>query len=687
MNKIFKISAMLLAGVLAFGACQKEPVLKLTDVGPDMTVSSYTQSTYMGADIKFSVNLSDKEFDLSTLKAALFYGDEKVSEVTIRTKQYGSYEGTIHAPLLKKIPNGNASLALTSQNVGMGITTDTVSVSLKRPDFPELTFKAKNGQTVKMKKGEGYVYTATGNFPTDMQGVVETPAVDGQVITLGWTGSELSELNGNPIPFSSSLSGEYTISVDLLELTASPFNYLLSTEIDLSEGKKEGVYALRQNIGLKFTGINDIADWDIDPDFFTLNEAEKTITFDAVDGYYKLIANFNDAYIRTIPCDENGNALKRGQNNDGAIYMIGGNFGKPSFGPSWNTTDGAYAFAQIAPKVFRLTLNVGSQIKEGFSLKIFSEMGWGDEFGKANYAKFDGAGVFALTDSGNIEIAAAAEGQSAVKLAEKKAYCFTMDLTNGFDKAEMTVKEVEVIGGAALDIQVNGAKADKLSKTIYKVKALKLKKGDEITFTGIEDADNWYIDADHFSMGGDGAVCPECGQPLKGLRFNAVEGYYSIELNLGYKFVTVRRVKADGSNATFKDDGAIIMMGWGVAHPYMADFQLAWETGALITLAEVEDGVYQFTGKAVAEKDTTYGGHWRYDYLSFKFFGQSGWGDEQGTVTLTDAAAQYLAVPGNLELASGVKLEEGAVYQMTVRADNTGFTGGKFDVAVDFVRK
>ena len=56
-------------------------------------------------------------------------------------------------------------------------------------------------------------------------------------------------------------------------------------------------------------------------------------------------------------------------------------------------------------------------------------------------------------------------------------------------------------------------------------------------------------------------------------------------------------------------------------------------------------------------------------------------------MTFTDGAANYLAAPGNVELASGAKLEEGAVYQMTVRADNTGFTGGKFDLTIDFVKK
>ena len=101
---------------------------------------------------------------------------------------------------------------------------------------------------------------------------------------------------------------------------------------------------------------------------------------------------------------------------------------------------------------------------------------------------------------------------------------------------------------------------------------------------------------------------------------------------------------------------------------------------------KVEDGVYQFTGVAVKETDgETIGGRWRYDYLSFKFFGQAGWGDEQGTVTLTPEAAKCLATPGNVELAEGVTLELGATYVMTVTAGD--LKDGKFDVTIDFVKK
>ena len=159
MNKIFKISAMLLAGALAFASCKKEPeMLKFTDVGPDMTVLSQTESTYMGADVKFTVDIKDKEFALSTLKAALYYDETKVSDLTIRTKEYGEYEGVLHAPLYKDIPDGVASIVLTAQNVGMGLSYDTLYVSLKRPNFETINLVDESGNEVAMKKTGDYTY-------------------------------------------------------------------------------------------------------------------------------------------------------------------------------------------------------------------------------------------------------------------------------------------------------------------------------------------------------------------------------------------------------------------------------------------------------------------------------------------------------------------------------------------------
>ena len=200
-------------------------------------------------------------------------------------------------------------------------------------------------------------------------------------------------------------------------------------------------------------------------------------------------------------------------------------------------------------------------------------------------------------------------------------------------------------------------------------------KGSKLEVEGVEDMSQWYVDPDHFSVESDG------------IYFNAVDGYYNFDMNTEHKFVTGRRADAEGNIATYADEGAIILMGWGVAHPVMTS-QVGWENGLYLTLAEVEDGVYQFSGKAVEETDgTTVGGAWRYDYLSFKFFGQAGWGAEYGTVTLTDEAKKYLQNAGNIELAAGVQLELGAEYVMTVTDCTPLDANNKFNCTIDFRKK
>lgn len=74
-------------------------------------------------------------------------------------------------------------------------------------------------------------------------------------------------------------------------------------------------------------------------------------------------------------------------------------------------------------------------------------------------------------------------------------------------------------------------------------------------------------------------------------------------------------------------------------------------------------------GLTVLESGTRF----RSDYLSFKYFGQDGWGSEKGkmlspdaTVELTANAAALLKDAGDLMLKDGVQLVPGATYVLTI---------------------
>ena len=670
MKRILLALFIFIAGIATL-SCNKEPEMQYADKGPEMTINSYTETVNMGSMIKFSVSVSDSEFALSTVKARLLFDETEVGTVTIRTKENGTYEDAILVPLMKGIPDGVATVEFIAQNVGLAKTIQTVAVDVSRPNPKTVVLVDADGKEYNMTKTADYKYSYSGLLPQKFSVYAQVPSlVEGEPIVLGWNGSELEVNAKNPIPFSATEMADYTVSIDLANLSAEPFNMVIKTESKLSESNKTEILELKQNRAIEFKGITDIQDWELDRDFFKFDE-NKSVIFLAVDGRYKLTADFVNNFIKVEPVDVNGKTLTLGSEGNGALWMIGHSFGKPSIGPSWNTTDGAYAAAQVSPKVFQITFNVGSQLGDGLSIKFFHQKGWGDEF--KSYSKVnDATGIFTVTSAGNIELS---KGKS---LAKGRAYQFVVDLTQGVSSPVLSIKEVAASEGKALDIKVNGVKADKLSKTVYKVKAVELKKNSLISFSGIDNPMEWYIDPDHFKI------------DASGLKFNAVDGYYSIELNLADMYVTVRRVKKDGKSATFKDEGAITIMGWGLAHPFMTK-ELAWDNGSLITLAEVEEGLYQFTGIAVENKSTKMGGRLRYNDMSFKLFGQAGWGTEMSNNYVISAGAQALGFvnKGNIELggkANDSALELGATYRMTFKFDNKTLVDNKFTFTFDCVK-
>ena len=645
-------------------SCAKTPTFERAEKGPEMKVNSFTESTYMGANIKVNLNLSDADFALSTVKAVLYYGETEVASETLRTKTEGNYELSIQAPLLKEIPDGTANLVLRAQNVGLGITETTLDVALQRPDFETLSLVDESGKSYELKKTEKYVYERTDNFPSYVNSTVVTPQFnDGETITLGWDGSALSASSTELIPFGSSIAGNYTIKLNLFDLSISPTGSAAVVSVaEYKKGQK-----------MEFGNVVDLNNWTIDPDFFDVDKESKAVTFRAIDGLYKMEYDTKSMFIRVEPMKDAQTPLSLAEDGTGAVWLIGSSFGKPEIGPSWNTETGAYPAAQVERKIYEFTLAVPGQLAvSGSEFKFFHRKGWEGEFTKPDFKKIDLSPAFEMTDAGNIK---------AVDVKPGRGYKIILDLTEGINKAAVSYEEVEVTV-PGLDITVNGVKALKMSNEVYKVPAVKVDAGSLISFTGIDNPLEWKLDGDHFEITGEG------------LKFKAVSGFYSFELNVEKKYVIVRHVKSDGKAATYADEKAITFMAWGVGFPSMSQ-QLGWDGGMFITLAQVKTGVYQFTGVACEDKDEKLVGNcWRYNDISFKFFGQAGYGVEWRNVTLTDEAQKYLSNQGNVELvvtgndADGKKiykpLELGATYRMTVTDCSEIGADKKFDVTIDF---
>ena len=162
--KRFTIIATIALAAAAFAGCQPEvKQMKFTDKGPDVSVQSCDELAYMGGSIAFAVNLTDAEFPLSTLKVELLFDESVVESKTIRTKEYGVYEDVISVPLYARIPDGTATLRFSAQNTGLGITSVSRDVDIKRPNFDKL-YLTIDGKEVAFPKVANFKYEITGSF-------------------------------------------------------------------------------------------------------------------------------------------------------------------------------------------------------------------------------------------------------------------------------------------------------------------------------------------------------------------------------------------------------------------------------------------------------------------------------------------------------------------------------------------
>ena len=128
-------------------------------------------------------------------------------------------------------------------------------------------------------------------------------------------------------------------------------------------------------------------------------------------------------------------------------------------------------------------------------------------------------------------------------------------------------------------------------------------------------------------------------------------------------------LKADGSGlATLGDDGhgAVYFIGYGIGSPAAAD-QPGWTTEKGVCVPESAPGIYQMTAQAGLEGSTTLGQRFRVSGWSGKFFKNRGW-DGMGTFSLAPGTEAFLSIAGdgNIEIASGVTLDEGATYCLTL---------------------
>lgn len=659
--KTLKYIALSLLVAALTTACKDDPELLTTDVGPEMTVVSADASGVYGGKVNFEVTMTDR-YALSTLKAQVFFDDEMVAEEVIRTKSDGTYSGSVTLPFYKNIPDGDATLRLVGQNVRFGTTTVERSLAVSRPKPAYLTFVLGDAEYRMEPTGNDYEYAVTDDFPQKPQGYIATPELDasGSVVTFGYdseSGGVVAD-STDAIPFANSNAGEFTITFNLLTFEGSPFIKLLFGETEMTMVDNDNysiVTTLTKDRTYTLTGVSDFADWDVDRDFFERVDASdpETLTFLPMTGMYKVTANFKHSYLRIEAMKSATELATLGDDGSGAIWAIGGmDVGKPTLknAASWSPEDGGMCLARVADKKYQLTLVAGISLNaSSFDFKFFHQKTWGGEFGGDDITT--ASDIVKISDSGNLGLV---EGKT---LDLGGIYRFTVDITGGNKAAVLTVEKVGEQQLPPADITVNGTPMTQLDVDNYQLD-IDLTQGQTLTLGGADAFIPAWINPDFFEAASATSV-----------KLVPVTGKYRITANLATRVIDALVLNADGSGlATLGDDGhgAVYFIGYGIGSPAAVN-EPGWTTEKGVCVPESAPGIYTMTAQAGLEGSTTLGQRFRVSGWSGKFFRNRGW-DGMGTFTLAPGAGAFFSIAGdgNIEIASGVTLEEGATYCLTL---------------------
>jgi hypothetical protein len=439
--KKYSFLALVALLMLSFSACSSDEKA----VGnPIITAKTEFGTALFGDSLLFTVHASDTQVPLSTLKARLFFSDDLVSEVVIRTRTNGDYTDKIHIPYFAHVPNGTATLKLVLQNIHLTVTEQEFPLPVSRPDFPYLTLVTAT-EEYRMERTGLYEYAVEENFPARVRGYIKAPAMasNGNEMVFGWSDDNEIEFGSEDfIPFSNSISGKYTITFNTLNYEASPFitDYSINGEV-MNRVDNDNYHVdidLTQGEEILVGGIEDFDNWWIDPDFFT--GSGERLTFVPISGKYRITANFALQYLRVEAM--NGSSLATLQpDGSGAIWIIGENIGKPSLGNTvgWSP-DNAICMAPMGNNRYQVTLVAGTNVTANtINFKFFHQKDWGDEFthntlNTTSDIVFIGNGSNG-SDSGNLAIV---DGEV---LTLGATYLFIVDVSNGIDNAVLTVEK------------------------------------------------------------------------------------------------------------------------------------------------------------------------------------------------------------------------------------------------------
>lgn len=431
--------------ILAITSCEDEVSDIKQEGSPILKVESTFNNVHFGDKVPFTVDVSDN-VPLSVLNVTLYFGEEQVSKVTIRTKENGKYSGEIDVPFLKDIPDGTATLEFSLRNITMKTTVESVDVPIARAQYPYLILVTEHGSFPMTPTGTPYEYAVTEPFPsTDLPAYIKTPTLDdkGNEIIFGWESGQITNGTNENIPFVSSVGGAYTVAFNIKDYQAAPFFEILLNGNKFSMLDKENFTIdinLNQDEEILIEGLDDIGDWWIDVDYLKETAVGK-YNFVPISGKYRFNADLKLKYFRIEVLDGNQPASLN-EDGTGAVWIIGEAIGKPSVSQKevgWDTSK-ALCMAPISSKIYQVTVIAGETIKaNSINFKFFHQNNWGGEFSSTTLTTesdliFVGDGENGR-DNGNLGIV---EDKS---LEPGATYVITVDVTKGSNNGLLKVEK------------------------------------------------------------------------------------------------------------------------------------------------------------------------------------------------------------------------------------------------------
>lgn len=670
--KYIKTFAFTLALTALMASCKDDNVKNPGN--PVMDITGNLGSACFGDTLRFEIKASDDQVPLSTIHAELYFDSEMVAEQVIRTKVSGeTYPVAVYVPYIANIPDGNANLRLTLQNINFTTTEKIYEVAISHADYPYLTFVSDEGMEYRMERVSMYNYEVTDNFEAQMPGKIVAPAAGGATDEVIW-GYESSEIKVNAsksIPFTNGGAGTYTISFNTYTMEGAPFTSL-SINGTMLEQIEDDIYQvdlsnLAKGDQLTLEGFPNFEEWWLNPDYFESNP-DGTFSFMAYNGNYRIIANMKLKYFQVVKL-VGGAPGTLSSDGTGLPWILGDNIGYPSLSnsPGWNPGKGI-AMAPVSEKVYQVTVIGGRNINvSNINFKIFGQDGWGTEFTSSMLtSQSDLIGVGDGTgghDNGNLYL------KDGVKLEDNTIYVITLDCSEGIDNAVLTT---EIAGENQFEqkpVYINGTAMNTTDNALYSL-VMNMNQNENIEITGNADVSKLYIDPDYFTVNGGT------------LSFNPVSGYYNVIVDLEKGYVGAVMTDEAGSELTLQPDGSGALWLMGDCGNPSIEYKFGWTPGLAYSVAQVSPGVYQFTGQAGTLENVKTGDRFQTDYIQIKFFFQDGWGDEfsgDKNLTVVGDTEEWLHLQddGNFFLNNGVTLEEDATYRFTVDLSN-GVENGTF---------